>query len=254
MFNRTDQMRFAYLIGCILLCCSIIWACTQATPNTLKSQSTALKKIHISELPSFRTQAELPCADHYYIRVFNIDDTGYVYVNVNQFTVVGYQQDTGFLDITSLLNAGNNQVQLQVWNGPGGYTWGFQLKKNDELIFNEVAGQAGSYGANDNDQSSQNQFVYEHTVELNVCPSSGEPEDIDQQFCKPVVNESGKTIRSCFTCPSGQQVVFKNGEPVGCTGGIANDHQTMPFGETGPQRAFSIQSVVGGTCTPGGNN
>lgn len=115
---------------------------------------------------------------HWYIRIYNVDDTGTAIVNFNvnnQYTAY-YSQDTGFIDITNLVNIGNNIVEFKMHNNSGGYTWGFQLKRNDTLVFNDRAGTAGVQGANKNDNKAVNQDVYDKKITfdtagnlLNIC-------------------------------------------------------------------------------------
>lgn len=186
-FRLITKILSFTLLGCISSSCN--------PPNNYQQTS---KEINSSVIPGIKpgqkiinlkefkikTSVEdpLPCGDRYYIRIYNTDDTGSAYVNLNQAVIVGYSQDSGFVDVTSLFIAGTNTVNFKVYNGPSGYTWGFTLKKNNEILFDEVAGAAGYYGANDNDQSRQYQIVFDKTIPLNVCEDSNQPYITDTEY------------------------------------------------------------------------
>jgi len=76
---------------------------------------------------------------------------------------VSYGQSSGYIDINSYLQWNTtNSVRFLVWNWSGGYTWGFELWHDDTRTFYDVQGQAGVVGANNNDQTRINQWVYDH--------------------------------------------------------------------------------------------
>ena len=104
--------------------------------------------------------------DRYYVRIYNIDDTGYVYLNLNNILTATYNTDTGYVDITDILHSGSNNINFQVVNVGGGYTWGFEIKKNDEIIYQDSQGIVGFYGANGNDQTTG--LVYNEFLEINL--------------------------------------------------------------------------------------
>ncbi|MEZ0369369.1 MAG: hypothetical protein ACAI44_09820, partial [Candidatus Sericytochromatia bacterium] len=109
------------------------------------------------------------------MRIYNVDDTAKAYVNLNNIQTVSYQGDTGFLPINNYLDSGSNQVRFTLFNGIGGYSWGFTLKKNGVVVYQSEAGQAGGTGANNNDLSKPNQFVFDHTeaITSNICDTGG---------------------------------------------------------------------------------
>lgn len=97
-----------------------------------------------------------------------MDDTSYGYVNGNTIISQGSGQDSGFIDVTSYIVNGVNKFNFLTYNGDTGYCWGFQIKKNNVIVFTDVAGQQGVYGANNNDFSKTNQYVYNQTISINV--------------------------------------------------------------------------------------
>ena len=76
---------------------------------------------------------------------------------------VNYGQSSGYIDINQYLQWNTtNSVRFLVWNWGGGYTYGFELWHGGTRTFYNVQGQAGVSGAYGNDQSKQNQWVYDH--------------------------------------------------------------------------------------------
>ncbi|MEK7433901.1 MAG: hypothetical protein AABZ74_12260 [Cyanobacteriota bacterium] len=104
------------------------------------------------------------------LRMYNVDDTSYAYVNLNgNYQKTSYSSDTT-IDITDRINQGDNRFDLKTYNISGGYTWGFQIIKNGtDIVHQEEAGQSGHFGANNNDQSKIQRYVFDKTIKL---PSS----------------------------------------------------------------------------------
>ncbi|MFN8671115.1 MAG: S8 family serine peptidase [Candidatus Sericytochromatia bacterium] len=99
------------------------------------------------------------------LRMYNVDDTSYAYVNFNG----NYQKTTYFgdttIDITDRINEfSDNRFDLKTYNYSGGYTWGFDIIKNKTVVFSEKAGTSGVEGANGNDQSKTNRYVFDKTL------------------------------------------------------------------------------------------
>lgn len=110
------------------------------------------------------------------IRVFNVDDVATAYVNGVQVVQRTYRQDSGLVDISNYLRAGNNTVRFTLENRGGGYTYGFEVRVNDRLVFSEQCGQAGTVGCNNND--TRGGIVYDKTISIpliDVSPGSGPP-------------------------------------------------------------------------------
>jgi len=69
--------------------------------------------------------------EKWYVRVYNVDDVGKVYVNGTLIRTVGFKGDSGWVDITNyvLNTAGNTSIRFTMDNKLQGYTWGFQIAK-----------------------------------------------------------------------------------------------------------------------------
>jgi hypothetical protein len=108
-----------------------------------------------------------------YVRVYNVDDYSYAFINQQYVKYQTYGTDSGFIDATAYLKNGLNYFTFVTYNDGNGYNWGFQIIQNDQIVFDDTAGLVGTVGANDDDQSEQNQFVYNNTVSINVtkCPT-----------------------------------------------------------------------------------
>lgn len=81
---------------------------------------------------------------------------------------MNYLQDSGYMNVTGYLQNGANNFTFTVYNNCCGYAWGFQILKNNDIVFNETAGIAGVIGANNNDQSKPYQYVYNKIVIINA--------------------------------------------------------------------------------------
>jgi hypothetical protein len=104
------------------------------------------------------------------IRLYNIDDFAAAAVNGSQILSANYRQDTGWVDITSNMRGGDNGLQFGLYNQSGGYTWGFSVAYNGNVVWTSEAGQCGVWGANNDDQSLNGQWV---TVENLVLHPQG---------------------------------------------------------------------------------
>jgi hypothetical protein len=92
------------------------------------------------------------------VRLFNVDDTATASVNGAKVLSAGYQEDTGWRDITAHCVPGDNQIDLALWNSGGGYTYGFGVRVDGRSVYSVTAGQAGSSGADNNSQQTGEMF------------------------------------------------------------------------------------------------
>jgi hypothetical protein len=120
--------------------------------------------------------------DACYIRMRNADYISYAFVNEHYVVYQLGDTDSDFIDFTAYIQNGLNNFTFLTYNDGGGYRWGFEIMKNDEIIFDDTAGLPGSVSANNGDTSHEDQFVYNNTVSVNVTkcttisttPSTGE--------------------------------------------------------------------------------
>jgi hypothetical protein len=104
----------------------------------------------------------------WYVKVYNIDDLGTAYVNDYEITTVGYLGDSGWIDVTSYFSPDTqNRIRFTLENKGTGYHWGFAIKKNNFVIWQDEEG-GFSQGARDNDQSHPDQIVYDKTLLISL--------------------------------------------------------------------------------------
>lgn len=125
--------------------------------------------------PHFDTEITLgPYDDYqkYYIHMQkDADDTEKVTVNGQLVATMSFRQDSGWIEITKYLSVGDNTIELTYENGPeGGYSYVFDLKQNDSIIWSESCGTPGSPGCKDNDITRG--LVYRALLTLKQLPFS----------------------------------------------------------------------------------
>jgi hypothetical protein len=114
--------------------------------------------VNISDVSSF---AKTNSAS-YRVRIYNVDDFAAVFINGSPLIQIGYNQ-TREIDITRLLKRGNNKIQFVVKNIQEEFTYGFEIFRNNETIFHDECGLAGSSGCGRNTRLG---IVYERFFNL----------------------------------------------------------------------------------------
>ncbi|CAF3233199.1 unnamed protein product, partial [Rotaria sp. Silwood2] len=114
--------------------------------------------------------------DSIYIRLYNSDDALYANVNSKQVKRILYMEDSDWINVSDYTHDGVNNFNFLCWNGANTYTWGFQIRKNGNIVFNDTAGEVRVIGANNEDASKTNQYVYNKTVAVNVMKCSPKPQ------------------------------------------------------------------------------
>ncbi|OGH60389.1 MAG: hypothetical protein A3G34_10130 [Candidatus Lindowbacteria bacterium RIFCSPLOWO2_12_FULL_62_27] len=82
--------------------------------------------------------------DPLYVRAYNVDDFATITVNGTDIVEAGYQEETGWIPINDYLVKGDNHIRFALTNSAGGWTFGFELKLKDTLLWKDECGQAGS--------------------------------------------------------------------------------------------------------------
>ncbi len=127
---------------------------------------------------------ETTSAQRYFVRVFNCDDgctaglggtaTWAKGDDFARLTYTEFGQDSGWIDFTDALQPGKNTVRFWVFSRTIGFrpgspltgaiAYGFQIRKNNALVFNQVCGRAGTLGCENNrifPQGPAREFSYE---------------------------------------------------------------------------------------------
>jgi hypothetical protein len=103
----------------------------------------------------------------YYIHIYNVDDDAKAKVNGKLIATMSFGQDSGWIDINSYLLEGDNTIELTGENGPeSGWAYGFDLKRDDSIIWSDSCGSAGSNGCEYSDTTKG--LVYRKILTLKL--------------------------------------------------------------------------------------
>lgn len=99
----------------------------------------------------------------YTLQFYNIDDTMTGYISNSAFSgqevlQASFLQDTGPVDISSFVRPGSNDILVTDYNGPAGWTYGFDFKIDGVTYDSGVCGSANTIGCNNSDVT--------HTIRL----------------------------------------------------------------------------------------
>jgi uncharacterized protein YkwD len=87
--------------------------------------------------------------ENYSIRIENVDDLGKAYLNNKKILEVPYSKSKT-LNITSLLQEGENEIKFTLTNNTGGIAYGFYVMKGDSIMYKQVCGKVGKVGCERN--------------------------------------------------------------------------------------------------------
>lgn len=120
----------------------------------------------------------------YYIRMYkDTDDTSKVKVNRQLVATMSFKQDSGWIEITGYLLEGDNTIELTDENGNEGWAYGFELKKDDSVIWNDSCGTPDSLGCRDDDITRG--LIYRALITLKIIPVSSTPASALAQAANP---------------------------------------------------------------------
>jgi hypothetical protein len=135
-----------------------------------------------AEIPPVDKQIILGPIDgyhRYYIHIYNVDDIAKVKVNGQLIATMSLRQDSGWIEITGYLLEGDNTIELTDENGPeAGWAYGFDLKRDDSIIWSDSCGTPGSPGCDYNDLTRG--LVYRNIITLKLVTIS--PTHIDKEI------------------------------------------------------------------------
>lgn len=101
--------------------------------------------------------------DVFSVRVYNTDDVSTVIINGRVAVKTKYAEDSGFVDIMKYLKKGENAIRLTTVNLQiGGWTYGYQIKKNEYVVWEAQDGVCGEWGAQNNDAKTG--VVFDKTI------------------------------------------------------------------------------------------
>lgn len=140
----------------------VVYKGAPATPSVATPPVTPLKEPIISKSVPL---GSYPLGQRYYLRVFNVDDLSKVKINGREILSVNYHNERE-IDITGYLMEGKNSIELTLENTAGGWTYGYELKQGNNLIWNDSCGRVGIEGCKNNDQTKG--IVARHSINLSL--------------------------------------------------------------------------------------
>jgi hypothetical protein len=130
-------------------------------PMDVKNQASGKHYFQMTEIdpPLARTDKagnEQPNIEamggRYFVRLFNCDDSCWVNVNDGFAAATGFAQDTGWFDLTEALEDVVNKILFGVKNESKGIAYGFQVRRDETVSFEQICGNAGKFGCERNRQ------------------------------------------------------------------------------------------------------
>ena len=88
-------------------------------------------------------------APRWSLRLFNCDDACRAFINGGFVREIGLGGDTGNLDISRELRAGPNEIAFELVNAHGGIAYGFQVLRDDSIVYQEICGLVFRVGCQD---------------------------------------------------------------------------------------------------------
>lgn len=122
-------------------------------------------------------------ASNYSLQLFQVDDDMYAYISnsaYNHQLILSRNFWDSLshvdvpVDISSFVKSGDNVISFELYNGPAGYSYGYDLKKDNVSIFYEKCGNYNVYGCNF-DQYGEG-LVFSKSIEFTDGATSSVPE------------------------------------------------------------------------------
>jgi hypothetical protein len=110
----------------------------------------------------------------YFLRLFNCDDYCSADLNGNFLDMIGFSADSNWLDLTEGLQEGRNRIKLSVNNQTGAIAYGFQIRKNESVVFEQICGRVGIMGC-DNNRNFPTGIAREFSYEVRMSPGEARP-------------------------------------------------------------------------------
>src|SRR3954469_4610778 len=100
--------------------------------------------------------APMYAAPVYTLRLFNVDDVLTAYITNSNFThtqflSANFNVDTGFFDLSSFVRPGSNTLDLSLYNDHGGWTYGYDFRKDGVTVQSDSCGVVTLTGCNGSD-------------------------------------------------------------------------------------------------------
>lgn len=132
--------------------------CGKNAPND--SDEGWVNAKNLTGVAGMRSQQPQTIESNYSVNTYNVDDLAMVYVNGSKILETSFYRN-GNTDITRFLRPGNNEVRFVLQNSKDGFTYGFEIRRDNKSIFKDDCGVAGKTGCRG---SSQTGIVYDRTI------------------------------------------------------------------------------------------
>lgn len=125
--------------------------------------------------------APMYAAPVYTLRLFNVDDVLTAYISNSTFTnsqflQANFNTDTGFFDLSSLVRSGSNTINLSLYNDHGGWTYGYDFKKDGATVETDVCGVVTLTGCHNDRTIGQGVFTHAIVFSPDVATTGQTPE------------------------------------------------------------------------------
>lgn len=110
----------------------------------VSKESVDTHRVAVAEEAKRRANAPPP-PDEWTAKVFNIDDSATIYVNGTKISECGFS-DTCTVGLGPHFEPGANHVRIDFGNRLGFWTYGYEVHKNDELMYEGSCGQVWVFG------------------------------------------------------------------------------------------------------------
>lgn len=113
--------------------------------------------------------------DTFALRLYDVDDVMSAYITNSTHSqqlmfTANFGQDFGYVDISSYVTPGANDILLQLVNGPAGWTYGYDFTINGASFDAGHCGVFNTIGCNNSDLSQG--LVWSHNVAFDVQSAS----------------------------------------------------------------------------------
>lgn len=112
------------------------------------------------------TPMDSKITDRYFVRLFNCDDSCIARIDDQDIASTGFGKDSGWIELGLAVRPTTNRIRFLVFNGQGAIAYGFQVRKNDTVVFEEICGQAGRFGCENNRTFPNNSLARTFSYEL----------------------------------------------------------------------------------------
>lgn len=105
---------------------------------------------------------------HWFVRLSNVDDHAAAYLNGASVAAADYGQDTGWVNITPALQAGDNMLHFTLRNDMRGYAYALQIRHEATVVWTSQDGNVGVVGQGANHEDFTLGIVYDRAVAIHA--------------------------------------------------------------------------------------